>query len=213
MRKYVIALVAGLLVLVWLTAGAVRAKGITTARITITGPGMTRTIEVTDLVTLQKLSPQRFEDVDQPVNPPQDLGPGFTIIRYYRPDGYVEPAEHPNALLDPAEERQFQWKQGFLPIDQVRYHPDLSGGLGYIFYEHYNLNAIVPYQGNWYRATEMGQTTIQRVLTENNVSLTDEKTTFQSWLTEGENRGSVMLIIAASGGLLILTGLLWRRFV
>jgi hypothetical protein len=59
----------------------------------------------------------------------------------------------------------------------------------------------------------MGQATIQRVLTENDVSLTDEKTTFQSWLTEGENRGSVMLIIAASGGLLILTGLLWRRFV
>lgn len=30
MRKYVIALVVGLLALVWLTAGAARAKGITT---------------------------------------------------------------------------------------------------------------------------------------------------------------------------------------
>jgi hypothetical protein len=40
--------------LVWLTAGAARAK-ITTARITISGPSMTRTIEVTDLITLQKL--------------------------------------------------------------------------------------------------------------------------------------------------------------
>lgn len=39
MRKYAIALVVGLLALVWLTAGAARAKGITTARITITGPG------------------------------------------------------------------------------------------------------------------------------------------------------------------------------
>lgn len=213
MRKTVIAPIAGLLALVWLTAGAVRAKGITTARITISGPGMTRTIEVTDLVTLQKLSPHHFEDTEQPVNPPAELGPGFTIIRYYRPDGYVEPDEHPNVLLDPAEEIQFQRKQGFRPIDQVRYHPDPSGGPGYIFYEHYNLNVIVPYEGNWYQATEVGEATIRGVLTENDVSLTDEKTTIQLWLAEGENRGSVLLIIAVSGGLLVLTGLLWRRFV
>ncbi len=44
MRKTVIALVAGLLALVWLTAGTARAKGITTARITISGPEMTRTL-------------------------------------------------------------------------------------------------------------------------------------------------------------------------
>lgn len=212
MRKYAIALVAGRLALVWLTAGAARAK-ITTARITISGPGLTRTIEVTDLVTLQKLSPERFEDTAQPVNPPQDLGPGFTLIRYYRPDGYVEPAERPNALLDPAEEIQFQREQGFRPIDQVRYHPDPSDGPGYVFYEHYNLNVIVPYEGNWYRATEVGEATIRDVLAENDVSLTDEKTTIQSWLAEGENRGAVLLLIAVSGGLLVLTGLLWRRFV
>ncbi|MAU00711.1 MAG: hypothetical protein CL608_26500 [Anaerolineaceae bacterium] len=212
MRKTVIALVAGLLALVWLTAGNARAK-ITTARITISGPGMTRTIEVTDLVTLQKLSPERLEDTEHPVNPPEDLGPGFTVIRYYRPDGYVEPVERPSVLLDSAEEIQFQREQGFRPIDQVRYHPDPSGGPGYIFYEHYNLNVIVPYEGNWYRATEVGEATIRGVLAENDVSPTDEKTTIQLWLAEGENRGSGLLLIAVSGGLLVLAGLLWRRFV
>lgn len=174
---------------------------------------MARTIEVTDLVTLQKLSPERLEDTEHPVNPPEDLGPGFTVIRYYRPDGYVEPVERPSVLLDSAEEIQFQRKQGFRPIDQVRYHPDPSGGPGYIFYEHYNLNVIVPYEGNWYRATEVGEATIRGVLAENDVSPTDEKTTMQLWLAEGENRGAVLLLIVVSGGLLVLASLLWRRFV
>lgn len=216
MRKTVVAISVGLAVLAWLATGAAWAKNKTTAeRITITGPGMTRTIEVTDLVTLQKLSLMRFENFEQPVEPPEGIGPGYTIIRYFWTDGYGELAEHPDALLDPAEEIQFQREQGFRPIDKVRYHPDPNGGLGYVFYEHLNLNILVPYEGNWYQATEVGDETIRRVLAENEVSLTSGETAVQSWLTEGENRRTLTLTVGVSGVLLVLVavGLFWRKIV
>ncbi len=212
MRKHAIAMIVGLWVLAWLTVGVTWAKGKTMAeRITITGPGMTRTIEVTDLVTVQKLSSMRFEDFEQPINAPEDVGLGYTIIRYFRDGDYVEPAEHPNALLDPAEEIQFQREQGFRPIDKVRYHPDPAGGPGYIFYIQLNLNIIVPYEGNWYRATEVGDATIRDVLAENNALQLARETSFQPGLTESENRGVWMLIVVVSSGFLVLTGLFWRR--
>jgi hypothetical protein len=199
MRKHAIATIIGLWVLAWLTASVTWAKGKTTAeRITITGPGMTETIVVNELVTLQKLSLMSFEDFEQLIEPPEDIGPGYTIIRYFRDGEYVEQAEHPNALLDPAEEIQFQREQGFRPIDKVRYHPDPAGDLGYIFYVQLNLNIIVPYEGNWYRATKVGDTTIQRVLAENDVSLPTENVTMYS-------------SIVISGGLLCLMGLLWWK--
>jgi hypothetical protein len=199
MRRHVIAIIIGLWALTWLTVGVTWAKGKTTAeRITITGPGMTETIVVNELVTLQKLSLMSFEDFEQPIEPPEDIGPGYTIIRYFRDGEYVEQAEHPNALLDPAEEIQFQREQGFRPIDKVRYHPDPAGDLGYIFYVQLNLNIIVPYEGNWYQATKVGDTTIQRVLAENDVSLPTENVTMYS-------------SIVISGGLLCLMGLLWWK--
>jgi hypothetical protein len=97
MRKHAIAIIIGLWVLAWLTASVTWAKGKTTAeRITITGPGMTETIVVNELVTLQKLSLMSFEDFEQLIEPPEDIGPGYTIIRYFRDGEYVEQAEHPN---------------------------------------------------------------------------------------------------------------------
>ncbi len=212
MRKHVIATIVGLWVLTWPMVGVTWTKGKTTAeRITITGPGMTTTIEVTDLITLQKLSLMNFEDFEQPIEPPEDIGPGYTIIRYFRDGEYVEQAEHPNALLDPAEEILFQREQGFRPIDKVRYHPDPTGGSGYIFYIQLNLNIIVPYEGNWYRATEVGDATIRGVLAENGVSLPVENVTVQCWIAGDENKQIAMLIVAISGGLLFLSGLLWRK--
>ena len=214
MRKHVIASIIGLWALTWLAVGVTWAKGKTTAeRITITGPGMTRTIVVTDLVTLQKLSLMRFEDFEQPIEPPEYVGPGYTIIRYFRDGEYVDQAEHPTALLDPAEERQFQREQGFRPIDKVRYHPDPAGGPGYIFYVHLNLNIIVPYEGNWYRATKVGDATIRGVLVENDVPLPTGNTTFKSWLVEGKNRRFLLAIIVVFSGLLFLIRLFWRRLV
>lgn len=54
MSKHIIAFIIELWALTWLAVGVTSAKGKTTAeRITITGPGLTETIEVTDLVTLQ----------------------------------------------------------------------------------------------------------------------------------------------------------------
>lgn len=212
MRKHVIVIIVGLWALSWLMVGVTWAKGKTTAeRITITGPGMTTTITVTDLVTLQKLSLMSFEDFDQPIEPPEDIGPGYTIIRYFRDGENVEQAEHPNALLDPAEEVLFQREQGFRPIDKVRYHPDPDGGSGYIFYIQLNLNIIVPYEGNWYRATEMGDATIRDVLAENNVSLPVKNKTIQSWIAGDGNGQLALLIVAIPGGLLFLVGLLWQK--
>ena len=212
MKKHVIAIIIGLWVLTWLMVGVTWAKGKTTAeRITITGPGMTTTIVVTDIVTLQKLSLMSFEDFEQPIEPPEDIGPGYTIIRYFRDGEYVEQAEHPNALLDPAEEILFQREQGFRPMDKVRYHPDPTGGSGYIFYIQLNLNIIVPYEGNWYRATEMGDAMIRGVLAENDVSLPVDNVVIQSWIASGENRQLAMLIVAIPAGLLFLIGLLWRK--
>jgi hypothetical protein len=212
MKKHIIAIIVGLWSLTWLMVGVTWAKGKTTAeRITITGPGMTTTIVVTDIVTLQKLSLMSFENFEQPIEPPEGVGPGYTIIRYFRDGEYVEQAEHPDAVLDPAEEILFQREQRFRPIDKVRYHPDPTGGSGYIFYIQLNLNIIVPYEGNWYRATDMGDATIRGVLAENDVSLPVENVVIQSWIASDENRQLAMLIVAISGGLLILVGLLWRK--
>jgi hypothetical protein len=212
MRKSVIVIIVGLWALTWLTVGVASAKGKTTAeRITITGPGMNTTIVVTDIVTLQKLSLMSFEDFEQPIEPPEDIGPGYTIIRYFRDGEYVEEVEHPNALFDPAEEIMFQREQGFRPMDKIRYHPDPTGGSGYIFYIQLNLNIIVSYEGNWYRATEMGDETIRGVLAENDVSLPVENGVVHSSTASDENRELAMLIVAIPGGLLFLIGLLWRK--
>lgn len=155
----------------------------------------------------------RFEYFEQPIKPPEDIGPGYTLIRYFRDGEYAEQAEHPNALLDPAEEIQFQREQGFRPIDKVRYHPDPAGDPGYIFYVHLNLNIIVPYEGNWYRATKVGDATIRDVLAENHVPLPTGNTTFQSRLVEGKNKRFLLANIVVFSGLLFLIRLIWRRVV
>jgi hypothetical protein len=213
MRKHIITIIIGLSALTCLTAGITSAKSKTTAeRITITGSGLTKTIQVTDPVTLQNLSLMRLENFEQPIEPPENIGPGYTIIRYFHDGENTQQTEHPNALLDTAEEVQFQRQQGFRPIDKVRYHPDPAGDLGYIFYEQLNLNIIVPYEGNWYRATKVGDATIQHVLSENDVLLPPHNTPLQSWLICHENRPITTLFVSISAGLLCsITLLLWKR--
>ncbi|MDX1614111.1 MAG: hypothetical protein R3300_07345 [Candidatus Promineifilaceae bacterium] len=166
-------LVAALLVLSGLIVGEIQAKGKTTAeRITIAGPNLEQTIVVEELVRLQKLSLMSLEDFEQTVQPPADIGPGWTVIRYYREGGYVQETAHPDAVLEAAEEVVFQRTQGFRPIDKVRYHADPDGGPGYIYYIQLNLNIIVPYEGNWYRATAEGDAIMREVLAEHDVTLT-----------------------------------------
>ncbi len=176
-----------------LAAGAVVAK-VQTDKVTVSGPGLEVTVEVTDRAALDALALTQFADLREPVEPPANAGSGYTVLRFFRASNVAGRAARPATLLDPAEEIQFQREQGYRPIDRVRYHPDAAGGRGYLFYEHLNLNVMVPYEGNWYRVTAKGDAAMRRVLSEHGVQL------------EREQQTSTILLLAllASAGLLAL---------
>ena len=191
--------VAILLLALSLAAGAAVAK-VQTAKITVSGPGLEGTVEVTDRVALEALEITQFADLKNAVEPPANSGPGYTVMRFYR-EGEEEggAAPRPARLLSPADEVGFQREQGYRLIDRVRYHPDPAGGRGYLFYEHLNLNVMVPYEGNWYRVTAEGDVTMRRVLADHGVQLEREPA--------GKWRGigiGLALVLLGSGALLAL---------
>jgi hypothetical protein len=145
MRKVILCAVIMLLV----TVLTVSAKG-TFDQIILSGPGLLETVTLTNDSDVLPLSmtaleefPLRLDDEISALN--VSLGEGYELQRQYMLEGGA-----------------------FMTFDRVRYFPDPFGGQGYVLYVGIE-NGSSEYDGHYYRATEEGEATIQRILAENGI--------------------------------------------
>lgn len=132
-----------------LMATHVLAKG-PPQNVTIDGPNIMVEISVTEPEQLSALGMANFENVEQPIPPPDAVHEMYLVSR-----NFID--EMGNAV----------------PFDRVLYVPDLSGGLGSIYYLGIQ-NGSGPYDGKWYRATETGDQVFKQILKEHGVLLMSE---------------------------------------
>jgi WD40 repeat protein len=129
-----------LLMTLLLVTGVTAAKG-PSNRITITGPGLTEPIEITDTNILIPLSFVTFENNFENVpKAPTNLGEGYELTRYC------------------ADERG-----NYMAFDHEHYFPDPRGGRGYVFYDGI-INGSSTYDGRWFRVNVDSEKVLQSVL-------------------------------------------------
>jgi hypothetical protein len=134
--------VAVLAVAALLIPGKVAAKA-EISMVTAAGPDWYGEIEITDPETLIKLDLGVFLDLENPVLLSSGLGKGYLITR-----GYLD-------------------GDAFIPFDRLMFFP---GTPGYAYYLEI-VNGSGPMDGNWYQATEAGQTALLGALEAAGVSL------------------------------------------
>jgi len=99
--------------------------------IRISGPGLDGHQTLREPEALDSLSLAALEDFTRPIEAPQQVGPGYTITRYYDTN---------------------EWT----PWDQVIYYPDPQGGAGRIFYVGI-FNGWSEYDGHWFAANPQSE--------------------------------------------------------
>ena len=133
--------ILGALMLMILTAGAALAwpEG-PPDKVTISGPGIKGTIEVTDKTSLEGLGPEQFMDLSEPVDAPSPGATPYEVVRYIKGIG------------DTGE------------FDRLRYYPSQGSSPGYIYYAE-----AIGYRpsytaGKWFQATPQGDAAMKRLL-------------------------------------------------
>lgn len=119
-------------------------------KVTVGGPGLTQTIEVSDIDTLQALSIGQLEDYGSPIATLPQIPEGYDVDRY---------AEGPNLSLD----------------NRVRYYPDPQGGRGYVFTIGFvdNPGLAPEYTNKWWRASAVGTQAMQQLFVAHGVQPTN----------------------------------------
>jgi hypothetical protein len=129
-----------LLAVLLLAAAPALAKG-PADKVIIAGPDVDGIVEITDPALLRALGMGTLENLTAESSAaPENLGPGYGLTRFFR-----------------TEEGRFQ------PFDHVVYYPDLADGRGYIYYDGLSVGWS-ELDGGWYRVSEIGEWTLQRIL-------------------------------------------------
>jgi hypothetical protein len=109
----------------------------------ISGAGLTGEVEITDPDILKALKLGAIEDFEQGmVAPPQDLGEGYRITRYFY--------------------------DGTFNFGVLHYYPNPAGGTGYVRFEDGpDLQGNhTQYNGQWFHVTPEGEAAMQRLFTQ-----------------------------------------------
>jgi len=131
----------GLTVLL-LSASIVGAKG-EWGKVTISGNGLIREIEITDPVMLEDLALGTFQDLALgEIVTPQVVGAGYSLLRGWENEDGV-----------------------FVPFDNVHYYPDPAGERGYVYYDGL-VNGSSEFDRRWYRVTPAGDAVMQQIFNE-----------------------------------------------
>jgi hypothetical protein len=143
-RKNSSSLAVGLLLSLLLFTAAL-AKG-PPSKVTITGPGVVKEVEIDDPETLEAFSFFQFEDVNQKIEAPEKPGEGYTVTRF---------------ILD---------RDKLIPWDRAIYYPSQNGAAGVVFFEGLIGPNSTEFDGFWYQASSQGDAAMQQIITGKPVS-------------------------------------------
>lgn len=164
------------LALLLLTTGIAAAKG-SANWVTITGPGLTGEVTVTDPALLAAVGPNRIADYRYPLGPTiASMGSHMPYSRPHVPYSTILQREQLSAPADagPSYEvtEYFQDDHGQVSALHFHYHPSSTGGPGYIFSVGFLENGYTDAYGQWYPVSPGAERAIQGVLINEGVSVT-----------------------------------------
>src|SRR6185436_3946319 len=135
------------LALIAIPMGVALAKQI--GRVTISGPGLDKPIEISDHDLANQLGPGQLDNFEASVSKPAQPGDTyFTIDRDYLDEtGTVIASDH------------------------LRYYPDAATGHGLILYEGMDNGGESSNTGRWFKAGASGEAVLLKILAENGVAL------------------------------------------
>lgn len=114
-------------------------------KVTISGPGMAETVEITDPVVLEAFSFFQFEQVDENqrrgIPAPQAVGAGYHIVRYV----------------------------GAQAWDELHYYPNSDGTRGVIFLDGLIGDSATEFDGRWYHASAAGDQAMRNLFNTLNI--------------------------------------------
>lgn len=143
-------------------------------------PGMYRNIRLELPDVPEDLSFGQFEDFLNPIQGPDNLGPGFMITRgWFDDQGKAEP-----------------W-------DRVMYFANLEGDLGYVYYFGI-VNGSSEYDGRWFQVSEAGQAALIDVLDSEGVHIAGINP--GAYYTFGDGPSAMADDSAEDGGALLVAG-------
>ncbi len=165
----------GALVLLFLTTGIAAAKS-SANWVTITGPGLTGEVTVTDPALLASVGPNKIADYRNPLGPTiTSTGPHMPYSRPHVPYSVILQREQLSAPPDtgPAYEltEYFQDGRGQVSALQLHYHPSISGSPGYIFFVGFLDDGFADSDGQWYPVSPAAERAIQEILTSKGISV------------------------------------------
>jgi hypothetical protein len=175
-RKIVGGLILAALALIPL--GVALAKG-PPDKVTITGPGIDKPIEIVDSNLLNAFSFYQFNDLTRRIAEPDvEPGEGYHITRYVKDS------------LD--ENKLITW-------DRLTFYFDPAGGPGYVFFDGLDPSiGSTEGQGEWYLASEQGGAAMRQILAEAAPTPNATQQAVQispvAWAAVG---GSLVLVMAA----------------
>jgi hypothetical protein len=108
-------------------------------KITIDGPDLKQTIEIEDKGLIASIGLDNFDISNNTASAPSEIHSIYVITRYYV-DG-----------------------KNYVPFDQLLYVPNFSNDRGSIYYVGIT-NGYGPYDGNWYKLTEEGESELLTTL-------------------------------------------------
>jgi hypothetical protein len=175
----------GVLAVLLLTSHPAIAK-VAADRVTITSPGLTDVVEVTDSATLSALG--RIMDVSHPIEPASEMtGAHLPYSRPHIPDSVALQHEQITEPLDagPSYTLIQYYRDGMGQISAVRlhYHPHRSGDQGYAYFVGFDLgDGFVESAGKWFVVTPASERTLQDILTSHGVRLTATPSPSSAWV-------------------------------